>query len=142
MLTDGSITSQSPHLPRPLTALVGRTTELAQIRQQLLDPACRLLTLLGPGGMGKTRLAIEAATGLQDHFAAGVYFVNLQPLTDPAQLPTALADALRFPLGGADPVASQLQGYLANKDVLLLLDNCEHLLAGVEFLSELFVHAA
>ena len=61
MVTDGTDTSHSPHLPRHLTALVGRTTELAQIRQKLLDPACRLLTLFGPGGMGKTRLAIEVA---------------------------------------------------------------------------------
>lgn len=141
MVTEGMNAPHSAHLPRPLTALVGRKTELTQIRQQLLDPACRLLTLLGPGGMGKTRLAIEAAIDLQDAFAAGVYFVNLQPLTDPAQLLTALADALRLPLSGADPVESQLQRFLANKQILLLLDNFEHLLAGAEFLSELLVHA-
>jgi predicted ATPase/DNA-binding NarL/FixJ family response regulator len=125
-----------------LTALVGRTTELSQIRQQLLDPACRLLTLLGPGGIGKTRLAIEVATSVQDQFVTGVYFVNLQPLTEPAQLPTALADALSFPLSGPDPVESQLQRYLANKEVLLLLDNFEHLITRAEFLSELLVHSS
>jgi predicted ATPase/DNA-binding NarL/FixJ family response regulator len=142
MLTDRTTTSHPPHLPRPLTALVGRTTEATQIRQRLLDPACRLLTLVGPGGMGKTRLAVEVATGLQDQFAQGVYFVNLQPLTEPAQLPIALADALHFPLSGADPAESQLQRYLANKEVLLLLDNFEHLLAGEEFVSALLAHSA
>lgn len=142
MVPDGTNPSHSPHLPRQLTALVGRTTEFTQIRQQLLDPACRLLTLVGPGGIGKTRLAVEVATGLQDSFAEGVHFVNLQPLTDPAQLPIALADALHFPLSGADPVERQLQRYLANKEVLLLLDNVEHLLAGAEFLSELLIHSA
>jgi predicted ATPase/DNA-binding CsgD family transcriptional regulator len=141
MVTEGMNPSHSAHLPRPLTTLVGRVSEIAHIREQLLDPACRLLTLVGAGGMGKTRLAIEVATGLQDQFAAGVYFVNLQPLTDPAQLPTALADGLQVSLSGTDPVESQLHRYLANKEVLLLLDNYEHLLAGVDFLSELFVHA-
>lgn len=133
--------SQANNLPRQLTPLVGRETELVQLRQQLLDPACRLVTLLGPGGMGKTRLAIEVADGLQDAFTAGVHFVNLQPLSDPAQLPTALADALHVSLSGADPVASQLFGYLADKECLLLFDNFEHLLGGAEFLSELLVHS-
>lgn len=142
MITDRTNPSHPLRLPRPLTALVGRTTELAHIRRQLLDPTCRLLTLLGPGGIGKTRLALEVATGLQDQFAQGVYFVNLQPLTEPAQLPTALADALHFPLSGADPAESQLQRYLAHKEVLLLLDNCEHLLTGAEFVSELLAHSA
>jgi predicted ATPase len=135
MVTEGMNPSHSAHLPRPLTTLVGRVSEIAHIREQLLDPACRLLTLVGAGGMGKTRLAIEVATGLQDQFAAGVYFVNLQPLTDPAQLPTALADGLQVSLSGTDPVESQLHRYLANKEVLLLLDNYEHLLAGVDFLT-------
>jgi predicted ATPase/DNA-binding CsgD family transcriptional regulator len=133
--------SHTDTLPRPFTALIGREAELGLIRQQLLDPACRLLTLLGPGGMGKTRLAIEAANGLRDEFVAGVHFVNLQPLSDPAQLPAALADALRLPLSGSDPVARQLQRYLGNKEMLLLLDNFEHLLSGADFLSELLLHA-
>ena len=140
-MTNTPPVSPTNHLPRQLTVLVGRTTEIAQIRQQMLDPACRLLTLLGPGGMGKTGLAIEVARSLQDEFAAGVHFVNLQPLNDPAQLPTALADALGFPLSGSDPVESQLFRYLANKESLLLLDNFEHLLDGAEFLGELLANA-
>ncbi len=142
MVTDRTDPSHVAHLPRPLTALVGRTTELPQIRQQLLDPACRLLTLHGPGGIGKTRLAIEVASGLQEYFAAGVHFVNLHPLSDPAQLPTALADALRVPLTGPDPVGRQLQRYLADKEMLLLLDSLEHLLAEAEFLSDVLAHSA
>jgi predicted ATPase/DNA-binding CsgD family transcriptional regulator len=142
MLTDAPSGSHPPHLPRRLTPLLGREQELAQIRTQLLDPACHLLTLLGPGGMGKTRLAIEVATRLQDEFAAGVCFVNLQPLNDPAQLPTALADALHFPLSGPDSVESQLLRYLVKKELLLLFDNFEHLLAGTDFLSELLGQAA
>lgn len=140
-MTDAPITPRAQNLPRRLTPLVGREIELAQIKTQLLEPNCHLLTLLGAGGMGKTRLAIEVVTGLQGEFAAGVCFVNLQPLSDPAQLPTALADALDLPLSGADPVESQLLRYLADKEMLLLLDNFEHLLAGADFLSDLLIQA-
>jgi predicted ATPase/DNA-binding CsgD family transcriptional regulator len=141
MSTDALTTTHTDNLPRRLTPLFGRERELVQIKTQLLDPYCRLLTLLGPGGMGKTRLALEVAATLADEFAHDVCFVNLQPLNDPAQLPTALADAVRLSLSGSASVENQLQHYLADKEMLLLLDNFEHLLDGAEFLSELLRQA-
>jgi predicted ATPase len=87
MLTSSTNTNPSPTLPRRLTPLLGRERKLAQIKAQLLDPSCRLLTILGAGGMGKTRLAIKVAALLADEFANDSCFVNLQLLSDPAQLP-------------------------------------------------------
>jgi hypothetical protein len=128
-------------LPRPLTRFVGRGEELRTLAVLLADPACHLITITGPGGVGKTRLALEAAQMCKSNFAAGACFVNLQPLSDPGQLPTALADALGCPLSGADPIEQQLLRFLAHKEMLLLLDNFEHLSAGAGFLAGLLVHA-
>jgi predicted ATPase/DNA-binding CsgD family transcriptional regulator/Tfp pilus assembly protein PilF len=116
------------HLPRQLTSFIGREQELAELDRLLADPACRLLTLVGPGGIGKTRLAIEAAAPAVGAFAAGVRFVNLQPVSSIETLVTAIADALDFPLSGQDDPLAQLTGYLRDKEVLLLLDNVEHLI--------------
>jgi predicted ATPase len=145
-ITNMRTTSTNPNpsttLPRRLTPLLGREGELAQIKAQLLDPSCRLLTILGAGGMGKTRLAIEVAATLADEFAHDLCFVNLQPLTDPAQLPTALAEALSFPLTGSDPAERQLLRFLANQERLLVLDNFEHLLPSVDFVVEMLAQAS
>src|SRR5258706_10579404 len=84
------------NLPAQSTPFIGRTTELAEIAQCLADPACRLLTLVGPGGIGKTRLAIHTAAQKLNDFAHGVYFVPLAPLSTPDNLITTLANALRF----------------------------------------------
>src|SRR5262249_15574857 len=84
----------SYHLPQQVTAFIGRTDELRQIAERLDNPACRLLTLVGPGGIGKTRLAIEAASAA--NFADGVYFVSLAQVSSPSMIASAIADALRF----------------------------------------------
>ena len=84
-------------LPTPRTRLIGREVERAQGRAFLLDEAVPLLTLIGPGGVGKTRLAIALAQGVAEHFADGVVWVDLSPLTDPALLATTLATALALP---------------------------------------------
>ncbi len=124
-------------LPFQLTTFVNRTTELAEIDNLLNDPACRLLTLVGPGGIGKTRLAVRVAADCAEQFDDGVYFVPLQSLDSPDFIVSAIADALQFPFSpGVDP-KQQLIQYLREKALLLVLDNFEHLLEGANLLTEI-----
>lgn len=116
------------HLPAQPTPFIGRDKELAKIAGRLTNPACRLLTLIGVGGIGKTRLAIEAATVCQAGFAGGIYFVPLQPVQTLDFLPFAIADALQFSLAGQTSPLDQLCDFLQDRVVLLVLDNFEHLL--------------
>jgi predicted ATPase/DNA-binding CsgD family transcriptional regulator len=125
------------HLPPQLTSFVGRTDDVVEIVTLLADPACRLLTLVGPGGIGKTRLAIQAAAEAQSHFKDGVCFVALQPVSSTDFLVPALADALHLTLYGPESPRSQLFHYLRPKELLLVLDNLEHLLDGVALLTEI-----
>jgi len=114
-------------LPSPPTPFVGRRREMAEI-MGMLEDGCRLLTLLGPGGSGKTRLAIEVARRSGDEYADGAAFVDLAPLSDPANIPTAIATALDFRFTTEGNPRDQVLNYLANKEMLLVLDNVEHLL--------------
>lgn len=125
------------NLPVQLTPFVGRSRELAELTRQLANPACRLLTLIGPGGIGKTRLAIQAGGELLADFSGGVYFVALQPLETPNLLPSAIADTLNFSLSGPQSPHTQLARYLADRQLLLILDNFEHLLAAAPQLTML-----
>lgn len=122
-----------PDLPSPFTAFVGRDAGLAQIRARLREPACRLLTLAGPGGIGKTRLALAAAADLRDAFADGVYFVPLAPVSAPQHMAAAIAGALGYAQDQGDPTAVVLR-HLRGKTLLLVLDNVEHQLADVDLL--------
>jgi predicted ATPase/transcriptional regulator with XRE-family HTH domain len=116
------------NLPTPPTPLIGREHELANLARLLQNPQCRLLTLVGPGGIGKTRLALEAASNQREVFADGVYFVSLAPLSSSEFIVPAIADAIGFAFyGPADPQV-QLLTYLREKSMLLVLDNFEHLL--------------
>jgi predicted ATPase/DNA-binding CsgD family transcriptional regulator len=125
------------NLPSPSTPFIGREGELFEITGLLSDPACRLLTLTGPGGIGKTRLALEAAFKIVNAFPNVVFFVPLQPLTSPDFIVTAIADALRFSFYGGGDLKSQLLDFLREKHLLLLLDNFEHLMDGVDLLPEI-----
>ena len=122
-----AVGASPPHnLPAQLTPFVGREREMVEITTRLRDPVCRLLTLVGPGGCGKTRLALEAtATQLAD-FADGVFLVSLAPLRSIDAVVPALAAALGI-TSTSDP-RQQLLGYLREKHLLLILDNFEHLL--------------
>src|SRR5262245_37427086 len=123
----------------PLTPFIGRDKELAEISQLLSTPACRLLTLVGPGGIGKTRLALEAAGRLS--FPNGVHAVPLQPLTSPEFMVPAIAEAVHFQFyAGRDP-KQQLLDYLREKALLLVLDNVEHLLDGIGLVADILAFA-
>lgn len=125
------------NLPKVLTPFIGREPELSALGGLLCDPQCFLLTLVGPGGIGKTRLAIETANQHIDCFPDGVWFVQLAALNTPAHLVTAIAGALNFRIQGpADPQA-QLLRYLSDKRILLILDNAEHLLEGVPLFGDI-----
>lgn len=125
------------NLPISPTPLVGRKAELAELARLLRDPHCRLLTLTGPGGVGKTRLAIEVASRHQDLFPDGACFVSLAALNSPAFLVPAIVDGLGFAFQGQIEPRIQLLNYLRVKEVLLVLDNVEHLLGGVELFADL-----
>jgi predicted ATPase/DNA-binding XRE family transcriptional regulator len=125
-------------LPRPASRLpvsptpfVGREPELAALARLLCDPQCRLLTLAGLGGIGKTRLALEVASRHQDLFLDGAGFVSLAALNSSAFLVPAIADALGFAFQGQIEPRIQLLNYLCAQQALLVLDNVEHLLDGV-----------
>ena len=114
------------NLPEPLTSFVGRKMELAELRN-LLDRN-RLLTLTGAGGVGKTRLALQAAAGVDDECLDGVWFVDLAPIVDPALVPKAMAQVLGVIEVGSESLEETLCFHLRGTRCLLILDNCEHLL--------------
>jgi len=132
-----------PHnLPVQLSPFVGRKAELEQIAEKLNHPDCRLLTLVGPGGVGKTRLALQVTWEELGAFKDGVYFLPLTATRSPDALTTALAQALGFNFrAGAFP-QKQLSDYVRKKEILLVLDNFEHLLSGGERIADLLRHAA
>ncbi|HVA92306.1 MAG TPA: BTAD domain-containing putative transcriptional regulator, partial [Chloroflexota bacterium] len=128
------------NLPAPLTSFVGRIWERQEIRGLLVPdgpsatPSPRMLTLTGPGGCGKTRLALEAADALTEAYPDGVWLVELAALPDDALVPRAMANALGLQerlkgVSGRDLIA-ELRTFLEPRRILVLLDNCEHLLAG------------
>jgi len=119
------VISPAGNLPAALTSFVGRRGEVAGIRRLLGET--RLLTLTGVGGLGKTRLALEAAGVSRKSFADGVWLVDLAPVQDPSEVAGTAARALGLPDLGPRPVLEQLTEHLAGRFALLVLDNCEHL---------------
>jgi predicted ATPase/DNA-binding CsgD family transcriptional regulator len=118
----------------PLTSFVGRAGE----RAALIDALCahRLVTAVGPGGVGKTRLARKVATDLTERFADGAWFVDLVPVTDSSMIGSAIAAALGLGENRSRSVEDTVIGWLASRESLLVLDNCEHLLDAVVVLVE------
>ncbi|MDP9381322.1 MAG: tetratricopeptide repeat protein [Chloroflexota bacterium] len=134
-------TSNAQTLPPQPTPFVGREAEVAELASMLADPAFRLLTLVGPGGIGKTRLAIEVVSRASDSVLDNVRFVDLQPVLSPEFLVSAIADALGYPLTGHGEPRRQILTYLRDKELLLLLDNFEHLLDGANLLPDILAAA-
>lgn len=125
------------NVPPQTTPFVGRKRELAAITGQLANPDCRLLTLVGPGGIGKTRLAVEAAAQRHGAYAHGIAFVPLQALDSHDFIVPAIAEALDFEVGHCSDPEQALTDFLRDTTLLLILDNFEHVLAGADLVSRM-----
>jgi predicted ATPase/DNA-binding SARP family transcriptional activator len=135
------VPARSAHLPAPSTPLLGRVAELALLAERLADPACRLVTVVGPGGSGKTRLALHAAAGHGARTSLPVAFVPLASAPSPEVIAAAIAEALGLAnLDEADPTGYLLAA-LHDRQLLLLLDNFEHLLPGAGLLADVLAQA-
>jgi predicted ATPase/class 3 adenylate cyclase len=127
------------NLPVQLTEFVGREVEIEEVKRGLGES--RLLTILAPGGAGKTRLAIQAAADLTFDFPDGVYFVELAPVLTEDEIPQAIFEALGVPIASGDDMRTQLLDYLRSKTQLLILDNFEHLAGGAGLVAEILTSA-
>ena len=134
-----SLDSLPNNLPRQLTSFIGREREMAEVRRLL--STTRLLTLTGSGGCGKTRLALQVAADLVEAFAEGVWFVDLAPLSDPALVPQTVAATLRVREEPGRPILITLSEYLQPRHLLLVLDNCEHLVGACAELAQALLRA-
>ena len=137
LLDSDQRTAVSPpvNLPAEPNPFVGRRDELVEIMQLLGET--RLLTLTGPGGMGKTRLALKAAEGASDDFEDGRFFVSLAPIRSVEHITQTIAEGVKFPLATHEDPQHQLLRYLRNRQLLLVMDNFEHLLDGTGIISEI-----
>ncbi len=127
-------TSTAPprsNLPASLTSLIGREQDIATVREYLSNTNIRLVTLIGPPGIGKTRLSLETARAALPHFQDGVFFVALAPLDDPALIGVAIAQALGYVEVRNLSTNEQLKEGIGDKQMLIVLDNCEHLIENV-----------
>ena len=132
--------AEAGNLPAAFTSFVGRRREVGEVRRLL--GSGRLLTLIGAGGVGKTRLALEVAAASRKAFPDGVWLVDLAPVLDPSGAAAAAAGALRVPNLGTRPVLEELAGYLAGRRTLIVLDNCEHLVDACSALAQVLLSAA
>jgi predicted ATPase len=132
----------SHNLPSASTPFIDRAQELADIAQRLADPACRLLTLVGPGGMGKTRLALHSAADYLAHNKADACFVSLASVDSPGLLASTIATALNISAYSPDDPHIQIANALRDKKMLLVLDNFEVLLEGVGLLVSLLAQTS
>lgn len=136
--------TSTSNLPVQRTAFIGRDHELASVKELLLRPEVRLVTLTGPGGIGKTRLGLQAAGDMLDHFPGGVYFVSLAAVNDPSLIPSAINQTLGVRETKGQTAAQVLKEFLENllsTPLLVLLDNFEHLTPAAAMVAELLTMA-
>jgi predicted ATPase/DNA-binding XRE family transcriptional regulator len=126
-----STISPRSNLPASPTALIGREQEIAKLSEYLFNPSIRLITLIGPPGIGKTRLSIQAARVTLPNFSDGVFFVALAPLEDPNLLAPTIVQTLGFVERESKSPVERLKDGIGGKHILLVLDNLEHLIEGV-----------
>jgi predicted ATPase/DNA-binding SARP family transcriptional activator len=142
LVQNPGLSSERTHnLPPMASPFIGRETELAEIGRLIEETTYRLVTLAGPGGSGKTRLAIQAAAKQVDSFMNGVFFVSLSPVQTPDLLPSAISAALGIEPDQKTSHRELLLKYLKGKEILLILDSFEHLLMGAGFLSDILRQA-
>ena len=130
------------NLPQSSSVFVGRIDELQEIDRLLNDPAFRLVTLIGPGGIGKTRLALQLASERKSEFNDGVFWVDLVPIASVELIPIAIANAMKLSLIGQVDPSEQVLDFLSEKNILLILDNFEHLIEGIGLLDEISARAS
>jgi len=128
------------NLPTQLTSFVGRGKEISDVKRLLSDT--HMLTLIGPGGTGKTRLSIQAANDVLSQYPDGVWLVDLAPILDPLLVPRTTAISIGLRNEPQRPVIDMLCDYLAKKKMLIILDNCEHLVDACAQMSDRILHAA
>jgi non-specific serine/threonine protein kinase len=132
-------TPERHNLPAQFTSFVGRQREIEEVRR-LVDTN-RLVTLAGAGGCGKTRLALQVASGLVDRFPDGVWLVDLSPLSEPDLVANSLAAALKIQEGSQGSLIDLLSGYVRSRHLLIILDNCEHLIAACANIADTLLKA-
>ncbi len=135
MQTTGAL--PATNLPVVVTRIIGRATAVQQVRD--LVSAHRIVTLTGPGGIGKTTLAVDVAHRVVGEFSNGAWLIELASLSDPTLVPSAVAQVLRLGLGGGDISAAAVAHAIGAQNLMLLLDNCEHVIDAVANLAEMLV---
>lgn len=132
-----TVSSRPQNLPVQPTPFHGRASELDEVCALMEDPACRLLTILAPGGTGKSRLALQSAARVITAFRHGAFFVRLEDVQSAALIPAAVASAMSFRFSGPAPEEEQLSAFLADRESLVIADNFEHLSGESPLLSRL-----
>jgi len=135
-----SLEATPNNLPQPVTSFIGRERELTEITESLGNT--RLLTLIGVGGIGKTRLSLQVAAEMLDAFPDGVWFVELAPLADAQRVPQAVASVLGVKEEAGRPVIEALEKHVKDRQLLLVLDNCEHLVHACAELAKQLLESA
>lgn len=141
MISDGRSVNSLNNLQHQMTSFIGREEEISEIIHRLNNPLCQLLTFVGPGGIGKTRLALEVVRRISRAYPDGVYFVPLQPLRSAEHIPTAIIRTMELTFrDNQDPLQYLIQ-FVRERQLLLILDNFEHLVEGAAIIARILEDA-